>query len=99
MKTSTTCMQESCVWVGVVPARNREDRPVKKSTASGNSNSCVYIGAIPGDDVDPDLIKISNHQDWSAPGLLFRRDEWDAFVTGVKAGEFDTDRLVSEARA
>lgn len=98
MKTSTACMQESCVWVGVVPARNREDKPVKKSTASGNSNSCVYAGAILADDVDPDLIKVAAYPD-GGPFVTFNREEWDAFVTGVKAGEFDTDRLVSEARA
>lgn len=96
MKTSTACMTESCVWVGAVPARKREDKPVKKSTASGNSNSCVYAGAIPGAAQDQDRIKVAGSPDGYY--LLFTRAEWDAFITGAKDGQFDTDRLVSEAR-
>ncbi len=98
VKKSSACMTESCVWVGIEPGPNRRDQAVKKSTASGNSNSCVYVGAVPGDDVDPTLVRVAHHPD-GGRNLLFTREEWDAFVTGVKGGKFDTDRLVAEAGA
>jgi hypothetical protein len=68
---------------------------MKKSSACGNSNACVHAGAIPGDEVDPTLIRVAAHRD-GGPSLLFTAEEWDAFVEGVKVGEFDTATLVAE---
>jgi hypothetical protein len=54
-----------------------------KSSASGPNGNCVEV-ALVDDDV---WVRHSK-----APGegaLCFTRAEWEAFVVGVKAGEFD----------
>lgn len=68
---------------------------MKKSKLCGNSNSCVFVGAIPGEAPVQTLIMVGDHE--TPGGLVFTRAEWDVFVAGVKAGEFDTDTLVLEA--
>ncbi len=59
----------------------------KKSTRSGAAGHCVEVAAV-----TPDLIAVrnSNHREAGATG--FTRDEFAAFVDGVKAGEFDVPR-------
>lgn len=41
------------------------------------------------------LIQINSSKFKTWP-LAFSRDEWEAFLTGVKAGEFDWDTLMEE---
>jgi Domain of unknown function (DUF397) len=46
---------------------------------------CVEVGQLPGGSVTVRDTKDPERRD----SLTFTRDEWDAFVLGVKAGEFD----------
>ena len=55
----------------------------KKSTFSGTSN-CVEVARVGG----RLLVRDSKNPD--RPGLAFTEHEWRAFISGVKAGEFDT---------
>jgi Domain of unknown function (DUF397) len=56
----------------------------RKSTFSGGNWNCVEVG------VDPDgtrLVRDSKHR--GGPVLQFTQPEWDAFLKGVHAGEFE----------
>ena len=57
----------------------------RKSSYSGNGGAtCVEVAAnLPG------VIAVRDSKDPDGPALAFRPDEWDAFVSGVKDGEFD----------
>lgn len=61
-----------------------EDRDFTKSSL------CVYP---PGGCVEVaqknGLIAVRDAKDPSQPSLVFDKSEWQAFVAGVKAGEFD----------
>lgn len=37
----------------------------------------------------PGVVAVRDSKDPDGPKLLFTRDEWKAFVGGVRAGEFD----------
>ncbi|MER6361297.1 DUF397 domain-containing protein [Kitasatospora sp. NPDC001527] len=55
-----------------------------KSRHSGNSGNCVEIA--------PDftgLVPVRDSKDPASPALLFPTDAWRAFLTAVKADEFD----------
>lgn len=39
------------------------------------------------------LLAIRNSGIWSDQHILARSDEWDAFIAGIKAGEFDPPGL------
>ena len=58
----------------------------RKSTRSnGNGgNNCVAVAFL-GDGVTA----VRDSKNPSGPALVFTRGEWDAFVGGVKDGEFD----------
>lgn len=49
-----------------------------------NFGECVEVGRGPDGAM---LVRDSKDREQAA--LTFTRDEWDAFVAGVKAGEFD----------
>ncbi|GAA2709278.1 MULTISPECIES: DUF397 domain-containing protein [Actinoplanes] len=56
----------------------------RKSTRSGSSGNCVEVaGNLPG------VVAVRDSKDPSGPALLFTPAEWDAFLEGTKAGEFD----------
>lgn len=56
----------------------------RKSSHSGAANpACVEVGFVTAEV----LLRDSKHQD--GPVLRFTPDEWNAFVAGVKNGEFD----------
>ncbi len=56
----------------------------KKSTRSGAAGHCVEVRG--GDD----LIQVRDTKDnGTGPILGFTGAEWDAFIAGAKAGEFD----------
>ena len=46
--------------------------------------SCVEVGCSPDG-----TVLVRDTKDSSRHALTFTNDEWDAFVAGVKAGEFD----------
>jgi hypothetical protein len=56
----------------------------RTSSASGGSD-CVEVAFLGHD--DEVLVRRSGDPD--GPVLRFTRAEWNAFVTGVQAGEFD----------
>ena len=57
------------------------------------SGACVEVAALDGD-----RVAVRDSKDLSKPPHVFTLDEWDAFVTGVKAGEFDLRRMLSVPR-
>lgn len=74
----------------------------KKSSFSGAGGTCVEVGwkkstfsgsATQGECVEARLegddILVRDTKDREGGMLTFNRAEWDAFISGVKAGEFD----------
>lgn len=55
----------------------------KKSSLSGSSN-CVEVASLENGHVG-----VRDSKDQSGPALIFTSGEWQAFVGGVKRGEFD----------
>lgn len=56
----------------------------RKSTASNPSGSCVEVAELADG-----AIAVRNSRHPSGPALIYTRAEVEAFVTGVKNGEFD----------
>lgn len=57
-----------------------------KSSMSAYNGSCFEIARL----VD-DQVGVRDTKDrGSGPVLIFNRSEWDAFLAGAKAGEFDS---------
>ena len=57
----------------------------RKSTFSnGQGGSCVEVA-----DLDNGGRAVRDSKDQTGPVLLFTASEWDAFLAGVKVGEFD----------
>jgi hypothetical protein len=54
-----------------------------KSKASG-ANGCVEVAHLPDGGV-----ALRDTKDRGKPAHVYTGDEWDAFLVGVKAGEFD----------
>ncbi|MEU8056036.1 MULTISPECIES: DUF397 domain-containing protein [Microbispora] len=56
----------------------------KSSRSSGNGGQCVEVAAnLPG------VIAVRDSKNPNGPKLLFTSEEWEAFISGVKDGEFD----------
>jgi Domain of unknown function (DUF397) len=70
-----------------------------KSSSSSTGNCvdvehviCVGVGHVAAVDVGEEaFIVVDTKMKGEGPKLVFNRKEWDAFVAGVKAGEFDFD--------
>jgi hypothetical protein len=60
------------------------DTPLTWRRAQCATNSCVEVARLPDGGA---AIRDSKSGD-TGPVLRFRGDEWNAFVTGVKTGEF-----------
>src|SRR6266702_5326921 len=56
----------------------------RKSRASNPSGSCVEVAELPDGEI---AVRNSRHP--SGPALVYTQAEIDAFLTGVKSGEFD----------
>ncbi|MGW4420861.1 DUF397 domain-containing protein [Streptosporangium sp. NPDC004631] len=57
----------------------------RKSTLSGgNGGSCVEIASL-----TKGRVGVRDSKDRSGPALIFAPNEWQAFIGGVKSGEFD----------
>ena len=54
----------------------------RKSSFSG-SNGCVEVAILDG------AVAVRDAKDPAGPVLRFTRDEWAAFLAGVRDGEFD----------
>jgi hypothetical protein len=59
------------------------DVPFRKSSFSTYLIAWVEIGVRDG------LVRVRDSKDRDGGELTFNADEWDAFLRGVKAGEFD----------
>jgi hypothetical protein len=61
-----------------------EDLRWRKSSYSGNGGNCVEVGTgLPG------KIAVRDSKNPDGPVLSFGPEEWDAFVKGLKRGDFD----------
>jgi hypothetical protein len=56
----------------------------RKSTRSGSTGNCVEVAK----NLDG-VIAVRDSKDPNGPVLLFTPDEWTAFTSGTKDGEFD----------
>jgi hypothetical protein len=56
----------------------------KSSRSNGNGGECVEVADLPD---GSRAVRDSKHRE--GPTLLFTPAEWQAFVDGVKQGEFD----------
>ncbi|GAA3126896.1 DUF397 domain-containing protein [Planomonospora alba] len=56
----------------------------KKSARSAANGNCVEVARLSGGRVG-----VRDSKDRQGPVLIFTPGEWDAFVGGVKDGEFD----------
>jgi hypothetical protein len=59
------------------------DVPFRKSSFSPLVIYCVEVGVRDG------LVRVRDSKDPDGGELTFNAGEWDAFVRGMKAGEFD----------
>jgi len=55
-----------------------------KSSMSFANGNCVEVADLPGGQIG-----IRNSRDAAGPVLAFTPDEWQAFLIGVRRGEFD----------
>lgn len=55
----------------------------KKSTRSGGNGSCVEVA------ITDEGVAVRDTKDRTKAPHIYTHDEWDAFVGGVKDGEFD----------
>jgi hypothetical protein len=53
-------------------------------SGSGSGGSCVEVGALPDGRV---VVRHSHHPDGAT--IVYTPAEWDAFLAGARAGEFD----------
>ncbi|GAA3446706.1 DUF397 domain-containing protein [Planomonospora venezuelensis] len=56
----------------------------RKSRFSNPSGNCVEMAALPGG-----AVAVRNSRDPAGPALVYARGEFEAFVLGVKNGDFD----------
>ena len=54
-----------------------------KSTRSGGSGNCGEVA------ITDEGVAVRDTKDRSRPAHIYTRDEWAAFIGGVKDGEFD----------
>lgn len=59
------------------------DEEFKKSSLCPACRDCVGVA------YKNEVIAVRNTQDSSKTTLTFTRDEWEAFIGGVKKGDFD----------
>jgi hypothetical protein len=57
----------------------------RKSTKSNGSGDCTEVASLPGGLIGVRDSKLGE----SSPILAFTQSEWQAFLAGAKAGEFD----------
>jgi hypothetical protein len=59
------------------------DATWRKSSLSGNGASCVEVA------ITEEVIAVRDTKNRASGMLIFRPDEWEAFIGGVRLGEFD----------
>ncbi len=84
-KASYSGNSDNCIEVGVW----------HKASLSGNGDNCVEVTATHDTSIAPHksdqdvLYMMRDSKDPEGPKLAFTTSEWDAFIKGVKDGEFD----------
>jgi hypothetical protein len=84
-KASDSGNNGDCVEVGVW----------RKAIFSGNSDQFIEVSTTHGKSIAPHksgervLYLMRDSKDPDGPKLAFTHSEWDAFIKGVKDGEFD----------
>jgi Domain of unknown function (DUF397) len=58
----------------------------RKSSRSG-ANGCVEVA------LDPSEVAVRDSKDQDGPVLRFNAHEWEAFLAGVRNGEFEQPKL------
>ncbi len=71
-------MADEKIW------RQAKTGPFRKASFSEGVGNCVEVAHFEG-------VAVRDSKDPEGPVLWYTRDEWTAFVMGVKAGEFDLD--------
>ena len=66
-------------------SESTEGARFRVSSFSGAGGNCVEVGSLDDGSV---AVRHSKNREFGAT-LVFTTEEWAAFVTGVKAGEFD----------
>ena len=66
----------------------------RKSSRSGAVNNCVEVARnLPGS------VAVRDSKRPAGPALVVSRTAWDAFTTGIKAGQFDVRLATARPRA
>ena len=68
-----------------VPAGDLGPVQWRKSSASNPSGNCVEAAELPAGEV-----AVRNSRFPDGPALIFTHAEWDAFLLGARAGDFDS---------
>ncbi|WP_203816366.1 DUF397 domain-containing protein [Paractinoplanes ferrugineus] len=55
----------------------------RKSTRSGAAGHCVEVANVPA------AVLVRDSKDVEGPVLTFAATQWNGFIAGVRAGEFD----------
>lgn len=55
---------------------------IKSGRSGGNSDNCVEVAAV------DQAVAVRDSKNPGGPALVYTREEWDAFVGGVKDGDF-----------
>jgi hypothetical protein len=66
------------------PEEPRSDSHWTKSSLSFANGNCVEVASL-----SDETVGVRDSKDTSGPVLRFTLDEWNAFVGGVRNGEFD----------
>ncbi|HXV93202.1 MAG TPA: DUF397 domain-containing protein [Pseudonocardia sp.] len=74
----------------VVMATELADAQWRRSSASNHQGNCVELAALPDG-----AVAVRHSRSPSGPALVYTRAEVEAFLAGLRAGEFDD--LVIEA--
>jgi hypothetical protein len=67
------------------PGRPGSDSYWIKSSLSFSNSNCVEVASLPDGE-----ISVRDSKDSEGPVLRFTSDEWQAFLGGVRNGEFDS---------
>jgi len=62
-------------------------RTMWRKSSKSASNGCVEVARVAG------KVAVRDSKDKEGPVLLFTAFEWDAFISGVRSGEFEREAL------
>ena len=68
-----------------MPADELDGVVWRKSRRSNPSGNCVELGVLP----EGGGVALRNSRDPGGPALIYTRDEMEAFLGGVRDGDFD----------